>query len=274
LKKLLQNRKPLFSLMLFCRCILFLCFFDFASCKHNEFSPTQRDTAENLHVFSAARQDNPTMPKITYITNVNQPEVIKAGKPVIKIDSSNGGAPFFTDYGIDQGLPVNNIICSAMDKSGNLWFGTGGGGASRYDGKSFTNYTMAHGLAGNIVFCIMEDKAGNIWMGTTSGLSKYDGNRFTNYSTSDGLAANFVTSILQDNEHNIWIGTHDGGINKFDGKSFTTYSTAQGLADNYVRCMIQDRKGNLWLGTEAGGVSRYDGHRFTNYTKAQGLANN
>jgi ligand-binding sensor domain-containing protein/signal transduction histidine kinase len=274
LKKGLQKRKPLNSVKLLCRCILFLCFLDFASCKHQAPYHNEKDTAENIYVFSAIRQKHLSQPKITYITSVNQPEVIKAGKPVVKIDSSNGGAPFFTDYGIDQGLPLNNIICSATDKSGNLWFGTGGGGASRYDGKSFTNYTMAHGLAGNIVFCIMEDKGGNIWMGTTSGLSKYDGKRFTNYSTSDGLAGNFVTCILQDNEGNIWIGTHDGGINKYDGKSFTTYTTAQGLADNYVRCMIKDRKGNLWLGTEAGGISRYDGHRFTNYTKAHGLANN
>jgi ligand-binding sensor domain-containing protein/signal transduction histidine kinase len=255
-------------------CLRLGCFFILLSCNQEVSPEANNNTSKKVQVFNAAKNKNFIPPRVTYITSANQPKVIKAGKPVVKADPSNGGVPFFTDYGIEEGLPVNNIICSATDKMGNLWFGTGGGGASRYDGKSFTNYSMAQGLAGNIVFCIMEDKAGNIWMGTTSGLSKYDGKRFTNYSTSDGLAGNFVTSILQDNERNIWIGTHDGGINKYDGKSFTTYSTAQGLADNYVRCMLQDRKGNLWLGTEAGGVSRYDGHRFTNYTKAQGLANN
>jgi ligand-binding sensor domain-containing protein/signal transduction histidine kinase len=211
---------------------------------------------------------------VTYITAANQPIVLKAGRPVVKIDSSNGGVPFFTDYAIDQGLPVNNIICSATDKAGNLWFGTGGGGVSRFDGKSFTNYSMAQGLAGNNVLCIMEDKDRNVWMGTTSGLSKYDGYRFTNYSTSDGLAGNFISSMIQDKERNLWFGTHYGGVSKYDGKKFTNYSTEQGLSDNYVRCMIQDRNGDLWLGTDAGGVGKYDGNSFTSYTKAQGLADN
>jgi ligand-binding sensor domain-containing protein/signal transduction histidine kinase len=274
LKKHAQKQKPLYIVKLLSHCILILCFFSFTSCNHQASSHTQKDTTKNLHTTSATRKESFAAPIVTYITVANQPIVLKAGRPVVKIDSSNGGVPFFTDYAIDQGLPLNNIICSATDKAGNLWFGTAGGGASRFDGKSFTNYTMAQGLAGNIVFCIMEDKTGNMWMGTTSGLSKYDGNRFTNYSTSDGLAANFITSILQDGERNLWIGTHDGGLSKFDGKCFTNYSTGQGLADNYVRCMIQDRNGNLWLGTEAGGVSKYDGHYFTNYTQAQGLVNN
>ena len=160
------------------------------------------------------------------------------------------------------------------DKAGNLWFGTGGAGITRYDGKSFTNYTMAQGLAGNVVFCIAEDKGRNLWIGTTSGISKYDGEKFTNYSTAQGLAGNFVTCILQDVKRNIWFATHDGGASKYDGKRFINYTTAQGLANNYVRCMIQDKEGNLWFGTEAGGASKYDGKNFVNYTTIQGLANN
>jgi hypothetical protein len=56
LKKQSQKRKPLFSLELSGHCILLVCFFSFASCKHNGFSPTQKDTAENPHVFSATRK--------------------------------------------------------------------------------------------------------------------------------------------------------------------------------------------------------------------------
>ena len=208
------------------------------------------------------------------MTSANRPKVIKAGNPVIKIDSSNGGIPFFTNYRIDEGLPVNNIICSASDKSGNLWFGTGGGGATRFDGKNFTNFSIAQGLSGNNVFCILEDFNRNIWIGTTSGLSKYDGYHFTNYSTTDGLASNFVTCMLEDRNRNIWFGTQDGGISKFDGNTFTNYNTMQGLADNCVRCIQQDEKGNLWFGTDSGGVSKYNGSHFINYTKRQGLAGN
>ena len=71
---------------------------------------------------------------------------------------------------------------------GNLWFGTNGGGASKYDGKSFITYsTSAQGLASNIIWCITQDHAGNLWFGTEgSGVSKFDGESFTNYTTAQG----------------------------------------------------------------------------------------
>ncbi|MCP4216157.1 MAG: hypothetical protein GY765_16025, partial [bacterium] len=47
---------------------------------------------------------------------------------------------------VDQGLPSSYIYFTYEDKSGNLWFGTYGGGVSRYDGKSFTSFTEKDGL--------------------------------------------------------------------------------------------------------------------------------
>ena len=65
------------------------------------------------------------------------------------------------------------------DKTGNLWFGTQGGGVSRYDGKSFTTFSTTQGLANNWVNNIVEDKAGNLWFGTLGGgVSRYDGKSF------------------------------------------------------------------------------------------------
>jgi len=34
----------------------------------------------------------------------------------------------------------------AEDKNGNIWFGTEGGGVSKFDGRSFVNYTKNLGL--------------------------------------------------------------------------------------------------------------------------------
>ena len=45
----------------------------------------------------------------------------------------------------------NNVMSITEDKTGNLWFGTDGGGVSRYDGKSFSTFTTAQGLANNVV---------------------------------------------------------------------------------------------------------------------------
>ncbi|MBS1646225.1 MAG: SpoIIE family protein phosphatase [Bacteroidetes bacterium] len=181
----------------------------------------------------------------------------------------------FTNFSTAQGLPNNIVYSITEDKSGNLWFGTSGGGASRYDGKSFTNFTTAQGLAHNIVYSITEDKSGNLWFGTLGGgASRYDGKSFTHFTTAQGLAHNFVFSITEDKNGNIWFGTDGGGVSRYDGKFFTNFTTEQGLAYNFVYNITEDKSGNLWFGTAGGGVSRYDGKSFINFTTAQGLPDN
>jgi ligand-binding sensor domain-containing protein/serine phosphatase RsbU (regulator of sigma subunit) len=211
----------------------------------------------------------------------------------LPISADAQGAGFFTNYTTSNGLPLDNITCSTIDRMGNIWFGTTGGGASRYDGKSFINYTTTQGLASNIVFRITEDKMGNIWFGTQEGVSCYDGKSFTTYTTAQGLANNTVWCITEDKAGNIWLGTQGGGISCYDGRQksggflgepvhwFTNYTTAQGLADNTVLSIMEDRNANIWFGTNGGGVSCYNpsitktGSKiFTNYTTAEGLAHN
>ena len=90
------------------------------------------------------------------------------------------------------------------DKSGNLWFGTWGGGLSKFDGKSFTHYTEKEGLSDNVVWSILEDKEGNLWFGTyKDGVNKFDGENFTHYTEKEGLSNNYVRSILEDKNGNL-----------------------------------------------------------------------
>ncbi len=193
----------------------------------------------------------------------------------LPIEADGQGKGFFSSYTTDNGLAYDEIYCCFKDKAGNLWFGTNGGGVSKYDGKSFTNYTTAHGLASNVVWSITQDKKGDLWFGTDgSGASKYDGKIFTNFSTAQGLASNVIYNIFCDKNGNLWFGTLGGGVSKYDGEHFTNITTAQGLTNNSVRCIIEDKLGNLWFGTNGGGVSKYDGKSFTNYITTQGLANN
>jgi hypothetical protein len=77
---------------------------------------------------------------------------------------------------VDQGMASSYIYSMLEDKSGNIWFGTRGGGVSRYDGESFTHFTTNEGLSHNKVSSILEDKSGNIWFGTLGGgVSRYNG---------------------------------------------------------------------------------------------------
>ena len=255
---------------------------------------TNQNSLVSLQEIRVASLPDSLQPKTVYLDQMPAAKVIKAGTgevktlPVLQNDKGepildskgnpfimgNGGKSNFTNFTTDNGLALDAISCSIMDKSGNLWFGTQGGGASKYDGKSFTNYTMAQGLADNVISSITEDKSGNLWFGTLGGgSSKYDGKSFTNYTTAQGLAGNVVRSITEDKSGNLWFGT-DGGAYKYDGKSFTNYTTAQGLADNAVCSITEDKSENLWFGTLGGGASKYDGKSFTNFTTAQGLASN
>lgn len=76
------------------------------------------------------------------------------------------------------------------DDRGNLWFGTYGNGAVRYDKRDgiFTHFGPDSGLAGNDVLCILQDGNRDIWMSTASGLSVYNqrSGKFRNFYEYDG----------------------------------------------------------------------------------------
>ncbi|HKB44073.1 MAG TPA: two-component regulator propeller domain-containing protein, partial [Chitinophagaceae bacterium] len=153
---------------------------------------SEKATSNNpKEIIGVINKDSSASPVITVIGKTNAPKTISAGKPeVIPNPNSDGlGASNFTNYNTEQGLALSSIDCGYRDKKGNLWFGTDGGGVSRYDGKSFTNFTTAQGLANGAVYSITEDKTGNLWFGTDGGgVSRYDGKSFTNFTMTNGLA--------------------------------------------------------------------------------------
>ncbi len=175
---------------------------------------------------------------------------------------------------VDQGMNCSYVLSVMEDKSGNLWFGTDGGGVSKYDGKSFSHFTEKEGLSNNYVRCILEDNSGNLWFGTAlGGVTKYDGKSFTTYAEKEGLS-NRVASMLLDKNGNVWFGSPGGGLIKYDGKSFTHYTRKQGLSSNTVLSIVEDKAGNIWAATYGGGVNKYDGKSFTHFTEADGLSSN
>jgi len=231
-------------------------------------------------------QDSFSLPKI--VPAIDSPFLAGIPEVVIAQNAStkDQNPQNFSSFGKLQGLKHNYISCLYEDKIGNLWFGTLGGGVSKYDGKSFTHFTEKEGLSQNDVYSILEDKSGNLWFGTFSGgVSKYDGKSFTHFTKKEGLSHNFVGCILEDKNGNLWFGTRGGGVSKYDpdsigagGKRFTHFTEKEGLSNNSVWCILEDTSGNLWFGTN-GGVSKYDasgdaGNSFTHFTEKEGLSNN
>ncbi|MFN5183543.1 MAG: two-component regulator propeller domain-containing protein [Bacteroidota bacterium] len=247
--------------------------------------------------------DTFSLPKV--VVAKDSPFIAKQPKPISALPFRMKDAAICNIQYLDEdeGMNSSYVLSMLEDKSGNLWFGTTGGGVSKYDGKSFTCFTKNEGLSNNYVWSIFEDKRGNLWFGTAGGgVTKYDGKSFTHYTEKEGLS-NVVLAILEDNSGNLWFGTNGGtGVIKYNGncvddiingtnlykhkpqdlkknkkeidKSFTHYTINEGLSNNNIWSIIEDKSGNLWFGTSGGGVSKFDGKSFTNYTEKEGLGNN
>ncbi|MEI8205045.1 MAG: adenylate/guanylate cyclase domain-containing protein, partial [Bacteroidota bacterium] len=168
---------------------------------------------------------------------------------------------------------TNNMIRSAMeDKSGNLWFGTDGGGLCKFDGKAFTHFTEKEGLSSNVIISMMEDSKGNLWFGTyDGGVNKFEGKTFTHFTEKEGLSNKHINCILKDKQGNLWMGSEKAEVNMFNGKTFTHYSLKEGFANNDVLCIAEDSKGNLWFGSNGGGLCKFDGKYFSYFTSEKGL---
>lgn len=162
-----------------------------------------------------------------------------------------------------EGLEPFRVFTILEDRTGNIWFGTVGGGIYLYDGISFTNITTKDGLVNDSIGCFMEDKAGNIWIGTQDGISKYDGKTFTNFEIEGGQTNNDVNSIVEDKTGKLWIGTR-GEVSLYDGKAFTKFRN-NGVPFVNVRSVLKDTKGNIWLGG-SNGLWSYNGNSFRNLT--------
>ena len=108
------------------------------------------------------------------------------------------------------GSNPNFIISALVDQQNHKWFGTWGGGLTRFDGADWKTFTTDDGLAGNYILSLSLDTEGRVWAGTDQGASWFDGTRWTSINDEDGLADNNVFSILFDDQGHRWFGTLQG----------------------------------------------------------------
>lgn len=195
---------------------------------------------------------------------------------------------------LDEVYPIvnpNEVRSIVEDDEGNLWIGTNGAGAYKYDGSTFANFLaqkgekQKDGLHHNVIESLFKDDAGNIWFTsmTHGGVTRYDGNSFVDIMPKDGLSDDMVRSCFQDKSENIWFGTNgnrNGGLDKYNPKTkqFTNFNESDGLClyktidrcYNGVQCIYEDKKGKLWIGSGLGQLHIYDGKTFTPFVTQDG----
>ncbi len=131
---------------------------------------------------------------------------------------------------LDTAAQISEYVVEIFeDTKSNLWFGTNGDGAARYDGKTLTYFSTKDGLCDNTVVGIAEDKEGNMWFGTHNGISKYDGKTFTTFAETKGHISG--CKILIDSKGQIWAGTTEGAF-RYNGSSFSKFKIPNPVIDN------------------------------------------
>lgn len=122
----------------------------------------------------------------------------------------------------------NNIILSILEKDGDIWLGTDGGGINIYhpDTKDFT---------------VLQHVPGD----------------------NSSLPVNSITVLYMDKENNLWAGSVRGGVFSIKETYIKTYqdvalNATNGLSEKTVNCLYEDADGLLWIGTDGGGINVYN----------------
>ena len=189
------------------------------------------------------------------------------------LKKADGQVYNFSNYTAESGLSQSQILSVFQDEKGVMWFGTNGGGITKFDGNSYEYLTDKDGLADNLVYCITKDKAGRILIGTNNGLSVFDGKHFKNYSTKSGLTNNRIYTIFIDKKDEILLGTGKG-ISIFRDSVCSNFNLEEAIDNALVFNISEDSKHNLWFSTLGNGVFRYNGKVLKNYTTKDGFKYN
>jgi ligand-binding sensor domain-containing protein/signal transduction histidine kinase len=204
----------------------------------------------------------------------------------------------------EQGLSSDFILSLCLDRQGNLWVGTDGGGLDRIKRKifnapdelhPFTAQSISEDPRGGIwaafnargVTCwntnsaqdfgvgiksnawsVLADNQGRVWAGTRDeGLFLFQTNQFVPASGGE-IPGPQIFALFEDRSGQLWAGAQNGLAN-FDGGKWKIYTTRDGLLDNSVRAIAQDADGNFWVGTQSGGLNFLKAGKFISYQASE-----
>jgi len=173
-------------------------------------------------------------------------------------------------------LTHDSILSLCLDREGDLWAGTDGGGLNRIKPAIFDAVEE-----GQTVTSVCENSDGGLWMASGGALVLLkDGSR-KSFGMRDQLWSS-ISIVYQDREKNVWAGGKAMATNA-DGRRFALGplfslkgSSLQPVplrVSGLTSAIFQDRSGRLWVGTDAGLACQTQG-QWTLYTTRDGLPAN
>ncbi|MCS7089760.1 MAG: two-component regulator propeller domain-containing protein [Verrucomicrobiota bacterium] len=180
------------------------------------------------------------------------------------LDESSGDGVYwfdpegqFTRLGASDGLAAEGILALTMDREGNLWVGTDGGGLHRVRKKRFRREVLPNAVVAQSVCC---DPEGNVWMGFTRGLALRTRDVLVLFGPDHGLVTPYeqnVSAVWVDHQRQVWVGT-GSGLFRRTGERFERVPGPAALL-TAISAIAEDHAGRLWFGTQAGLVSYHQG---------------
>ena len=163
---------------------------------------------------------------------------------------------------------VNRLL---IDRKGQLWIATFGGGLNRYDAETgaFTRYRHDPGDPASIshddVSALYEDAAGTLWVGTRGGgLHRIIDGRIERVEASAaGASPRLIEQICGDGEGGLWVATQNEGLLRYapasnrwiDESGFASTGMARSTE---LSALLRTDDGSLWVGTRGEGLARRD----------------
>jgi len=164
------------------------------------------------------------------------------------------------------GFPARNVQSIAEDNQGGLWMASGALGASYWNSNAIQNFQVG---PVHDAWEVLVDRHQRVWAGTSDeGLYQFRGNQFIPVSGM-GIPGLQIFSLFEGHDGQLWIGSQNG-LGNFDGQKWTLLTAHDGLSGNSVRAIAEDSHGGLWIGTESQGLDFYQDGKFTYYRASDG----
>ena len=163
-----------------------------------------------------------------------------------------------------EGLSHDIVLSLCVDREGNIWVGTDGGGLNRLKLKSFSTVP---GLPDRTAQSVAEDAQAGMWVAFNShGISEWHTNSCNYYGV--GTHSN-AWAMLVDDRQQVWAGTRGEGLFRFMSYYFQPVYGAENLGKE-IYALYQGRDGKVWVGSE-NGLASNDGSNWVYYTANDGL---
>lgn len=173
----------------------------------------------------------------------------------------------------NEGLSNNHVRSITQDSSGDLWFGTSGGGVNQYLGEQFTFYNENTGLNGHYIYAIHRDQMNRLWVANGQKGISIISDSIEFLDRENGFYDIKVKAFAEDKMGRMWIGTEGKGVFSYWNGEFESIPE---MNNAYVKQMTRDNWGNIWIATSGTGIFKINptSLRITQFTTLNGLLSN